>query len=340
MITLSSDIGICPNTIRLKTKKHISTLVIGSRTSLTCRSMIKVLGCIVFCSMATLFPSRAAAQTEADSLFQAPSKSVLGIPEGITDLEVDQEGNIYLLQTKKHRIYKFFEMTEFDSIQVIGGKGIGEEGFNFPSKVTVPNRQSVFILDQMNRRLVQLNTNLRVIKDIDFLTLESKLLTADVESFWPISFVVGPSGELFFLNQEDIKIYKFTTAGTLERAFGGVDYGAGSLSEPYDIVMNSANLVFAVDSTHQKVSIFDLYGTYQYALSFPLEFRWKRLSTFDDNLLFLGEKEIFLYNIFSKKGQTIRFERKEKLVDAVGGKDFLYLLFENQVDLYALSSQK
>jgi hypothetical protein len=285
------------------------------------------------------FLSPLAAQTEADSLFQSPGKVVAGIPQGITDLEVDQEGNLYLLQTAKHRIYKYFEMMGFDSVQVIGGKGIGEEGFNFPSKIAVPNRQSVFILDQMNRRLVQLNTNLRVIKDINFLTLESKLLTANVESFWPVSFVVGPSGELFFLNQDDIKIYKFTTAGTLERAFGGLDYGAGSLSEPFDIVMNSANLVFAVDSTNQKVSIFDLYGTYQYSLSFPLDFRWKRMSTFDENLLFIGEKRLFLYNIFSKKGQTIRFERKENIVDAVGGKDFIYLLFENQVDLYPLGSQ-
>jgi hypothetical protein len=290
--------------------------------------------------MAIQFPCLLQAQTEADSVFQTPSKVVVDIPADITDLEADQEGNIYLLQTKKHRIFKYFEMTGFDSVQVIGGKGIGEEGFNFPSKITVPNRQSVFILDQMNRRLVQLNTNLRVVKDINFLTLESKLLTANVESFWPISFVVGPSGELFFLNQEDIKIYKFTTAGTLERAFGGVDYGGGSLVEPYDIVMNSANLVFAVDSSNQKVSIFDLYGTYQYSLSFPLDFRWKRMSTFDDNLLFLGEKRLFLYNLFSKKGQTIRFERPEKLLDAVGGKDFIYILFENEVALYPLSSQK
>lgn len=283
--------------------------------------------------------SLSTAQTSPDSLFDIPSRVVPKIPAAITDLEVDQEGNLYLLQSSKHRLYKYFAVTDYDSVQMIGGKGLGDEGFNFPSKITVPNRQSVFLLDQMNRRLVQLNTNLKVLKDINFLTLESNLLTANVESFWPISFAVGPSGELYFLNQDDIRIYKFTTAGHLERSFGGLDYGAGSLMEPYDIVLNAANLVFAVDSSNQKVSIYDLYGTYQYSLRFPLDFRWKRMSTFDENLLFLGEHQLFLYNLFSKKGRTIQLSKAEKLVDAVGSRDYIYLLFENQVNLYTLRSQ-
>jgi hypothetical protein len=287
--------------------------------------------------MAMWFPSSLAAQT--DSLFDTPSLVIDSIPGGITDMEVDQEGNLYLLQTDKHRLHKLFKMTGYDSLQTIGGKGLGEEGFDHPSKITVPNRQNVFILDQMNRRLVQLNTNLKVIADVNFLTLESKLLSAKVESFWPISFAVGPSGELYFLNQDDIRIYKFTTAGTLERAFGGLDYGAGSLSEPIDIVLNAANLVFAVDSTHQKVSIFDLYGTYQYNLAFPLDFRWKQMSAVEENLIFLGDHKLFIYNMFSKKGQIFRIARPEKLIDAVASRDFIYLLFENQVDLYPLGSQ-
>ncbi len=297
--------------------------------------------CTVLTLMGILIPSPAEAQISADSLLSKASQSVTHIPKGITDLEVDQEGNLYLLQTDRHRLHKYFEMTDYDSVQVIGGKGLGDEGFNFPNKITVPNRQSVFMLDQMNRRLIQMNTNLKVLKDINFLTLQEGITTEDVESFWPISFAVGPSGELYFLNQDDIRIYKFTTSGILERSFGGLDYGAGSLGEPYDIVMNPANQVFAVDSVNQKLSIFDLYGTYQYALSFNnLDFRWKRVTTFDENLLFLGDHAIFLYNLFSKKGQTIHFKDPIKLVDAVGSNDFLYLLWENRVDLYPLSTEE
>ncbi len=279
---------------------------------------------------------RVQAQTPTDSLFRAPKQTVSTIPKGCTDIEVDQEGNLYLLQTARHRLYKYFEMTDYDSVQAIGGKGLGDEGFNFPSKITVPNRQSVFMLDQMNRRLVQMNTNLKVLKDINFLTLQVDLPGVDTESFWPISFAVGPSGELYFLNQDDIQIYKFATSGNLERAFGGLDYGAGSLAEPFDIVLSANNLVFAVDSSNQKLTIFDLFGTYQYSLSFPLDFRWKRMITLDDNLFFLGEHNIFIYNNFSRQGETIRFPAGPKLIDAVGSRDFIYLLWENRVDLFPL----
>jgi hypothetical protein len=289
--------------------------------------------------MAVPFPSLLPGQTNAESLLRRPGQVISNIPTGITDLEADQEGNVYLLQPGKHKLYKYFKMTGYDSVQTIGGKGIGEEGFNFPSKITVPNRQNIFMLDQMNRRLVQLNTNLKVLKDINFLMLESNLLSADVESFWPISFAVGPSGELYFLNQDDIRIYKFKTNGMLERSFGGLDYGSGSLTEPWDIVLNESNLVFAVDSSSQKVTIFDFYGIYQYSLSFTLGFRWKRLCTFDENLVYIGEHDLFIYNLFSKKYQTIHFDRPEKLIDFVGGKDFIFILWGNEIDLYPLDSE-
>lgn len=252
---------------------------------------------------------------------------------------MDQEGNLYLLQSDKHRIYKRFKMTDFDSVQVIGGKGVGDEGFNFPSKLVVPNRQSVFVLDQMNRRLVQMNTNLRVVADVNFLTLEADLLSADVEAFWPISFAIGPSGESYFLNQDDLKIYKFTTAGKLERAFGGLDYGAGSLQEPYDLTLSPDNLVYAIDSSHQRVTVFDLFGTFQYNLSFPLDFRWKRVSAFDQNLIFLGDRALFLYDTFSKQGQVVAPKGEGRLVDVEGSRDYIYLLWENHVDLYPLERQ-
>jgi hypothetical protein len=215
---------------------------------------------------------------------------------------------------------------------VIGGKGIGEEGFNFPSKMTVLNRQSVWVLDQMNRRIVQLNTNLKVVAEVNFLTLEQSIAEGEPGSFWPISFVVGPSGEMYFLNQEDIRIYKFRTTGKLERSFGGLDYGNGSLREPVDIQVTPNNLVVAVDTANQQLTVFDLFGTHQYNLSFPLKFRWKRLVTFDTKLILVGDCQYFIYDLFSKQGFDAPCTRiSPKIVDLAIDKDNLYILSENSV---------
>jgi hypothetical protein len=286
--------------------------------------------------MASLFPWKALAQSSSDSIFSRPAFTIKNTPTGSTDLEVDQEGNLYLLQPDKHKLRKYFKTSGYDSVLTVGGKGIGREGFNFPTKISVPNRQSIYLLDYMNRRLVLLNTNLKVTAEINFLNTELGALDEDVDLLWPISFTAGPTGELFLLNQENIKIYKLLDDGTVERAFGGTDYGTGSLIDPFDLVINSQNMVFAVDSMEQKVSIFDLYGTYQYSLMPRLPFRWKRLVVVDENLLFLGNHEIYLYNLFSKKGQVVRMKEPETLIDAEGGRDYIYLLFENKINLYRL----
>lgn len=286
------------------------------------------------------FLSKLSAQTDSDSLFHHPERIISPIPSGIIDLEVDQEGNLFLLQPEKHKLHKFFRATGYDSVLTIGGKGIGREGFNYPTKIDVPNRQFCFMLDYMNRRLVHFNTNLKVIRDINFLTLQIDVQEADVEFLWPISFAAGPSGELFLLNQEDIRIYKITAEGQLLRTFGGLDYGTGSLIDPWDIKINDQNYVFAIDSSEQRVSIYDLFGTFQYNLQFPLPFRWTHMTVYGQNLLFFDAHHLFIYNTFSKKGETVHFRESEGIRDIAATRDYIYILFEKKVHLYKLGRSK
>lgn len=230
---------------------------------------------------------------------------------------------------------KLFKATGYDSVQTIGGKGVGEEGFNFPTKICVPNRQSVLLLDYMNRRLVQLNTNLRIVSDLSFLTLDDNLAGTEENNLWPISFIAGPSGEFYLLNQEDLKIYKIIGDGSVERSFGGLDYGTGSVKEPWDLAINANNVVFSIDSTYQEVLIYDLFGTYQYRLAPPLPFRWHHAIPFDNALLLIGQQDIFYYDLATKQGGTVHIKDTPRLRDIAIGRDFLYVLFENQINLYA-----
>ena len=282
-----------------------------------------------------LSPILLRAQQTVDSIFGQPTISVEGILPGTMDIEVDQEGNLYLLQPRKHKVIKRFRNSGFDSSLAIGGKGMGKEGFNFPNKIAVQNRQSVFMLDYMNRRLVQLNTNLKVIEDVNFLTIDLDLDEEDGESLWPTSFVVGPSGELFLLNQEDFKIYKISSGGQFQRSFAGMDYGQGSVKEPWDLAINSANVLFAIDSINQEVQLYDLFGTSLYRLAPALPFRWHHAVPVGTGLLFLGQQAVFYYDLNSKQGSIVKLEGEGKILDAAVGRDFLYILFENRVNLYA-----
>ena len=265
-----------------------------------------------------------------------PFKSLGKIPPFLQDIEVDQEGNIFLLAPQKHKLYKMFATTGYDSIFGIGGKGMRNEGFNSPSKIEVLNRQSVFVLDFNNRRVVMLNTNLKVTKQINFLTVGESLNNENAVDLFPFSFTIGPSGELFLLNQNDYKIYKLNIYGELETSFGGMDYGQGSLEEPVDLSMNYQNYLFVSDTVHQKISVFDLYGTFQYTLSPESSFRWNGMTTFEDFLICFSHDKLFLKNLITKKFIELAPMETGKLLDVAGTKDYFYLLFENKINLYRL----
>lgn len=249
-------------------------------------------------------------------------------------LEVDQEGNFYILETERDRLNKFFVTSRYDSVQTIGGKGIGQEGFNHPTKIEVLNRQSVYVLDEINRRIMVLNTNLKVMNDINFLELQKQAAQKEPDDLWPVSFATGPSGELYLLNQDNYKIYKYNGFGNLENTFGGMDYGNGSLEEPDDLTLNYQNFLFVSDTANQKITVFDLFGVYQYKIHPQIKFRYKGLRTLDNYLILFNDSHMFLMDLFTKRGTEVPLPEVSRLIDIDGNREYFYLLFENKVHLY------
>ena len=188
-------------------------------------------------------PFKISAQAPDSPLFSHPLKTVQPIPANCSSIETDEEGNIYLLQTRSHKLSKLYANRGYDSIQSIGGKGIKGEGLNQPSQILTQNRQTIYLLDQMNRRLVLLNTNLKVTREVNFLELNAGPGSLVDEEIFPVAFAAATSGELFLLNQNDLKIYKLNNQGRLENIFAGLDYGAGSLSDPVEMAMDERNFL-------------------------------------------------------------------------------------------------
>lgn len=238
-----------------------------------------------------------------------------------------------MLSTSQHQVHKLFAATGFDSVLTIGGKGIGSEGFNTPVKIEVQNRQSAFVLDFNNRRILTLNVNLKVVKEINFLDLQDQLFkSGESVTIFPISFAVGPSGELYLLNQDDIKIYKLNIFGEFETVFGGTDYGEGSLTDPDDIALNEGNFLFVSDTVEQKISVFDLYGTYQYAIYPEASFRWKGMAVAGQMLLCYSDTQIFAKNLFSKKYTEMKVAGP--VLDLDASPDKIYVLTGVEVQVF------
>jgi hypothetical protein len=256
----------------------------------------------------------------------------------MTDIELDEEGNIYLLETGKHRLHKWFSQGGYDSVMSIGGKGVGGEGLNKPSQISVTNRQALYCLDLLNRRLLVFNTNLKIVKEVNFLTLEQNNRLGDQGyQIWPIGFEVAPTGDLFLLNQEDNKILKVDVFGRLQTSFGGLDYGEGSLPEPVQIHMNEQNLLFVTDTNAQEVKVFDLFGIYKYTIRGKPEMRFKGIAVMGNNLLFYNDIDIIILNILNNRERKIEVQTGDsKIIDIEISQRILAILTENEVILYQI----
>lgn len=254
--------------------------------------------------------------------------------EGFSDIESDNEGNLFLLNSQSNRICKFLFANSHDSIYCIGGKGNQGEGFLNITKIATKNRQSLYVLDYAKRKITSLNTNLKAISQLDFMTVNAEG-EKEIELF-PSCFDVNEWGDLFLLNYIDNKIYKYSTSGYTGISFGGLDFGDGALQEPSNIAISEHNQIFVGDTTNQCIKVFDLYGVFQQKLDFAQkkELNWKNFVLFADNLLLFNEKKVYLFHLPTNELIPVNFPMlgDEKIKDiCINTKEIILLTNKNVV---------
>jgi hypothetical protein len=292
------------------------------------KASLALLGCLVFAG---------ASAQPADTL-----KPVwqLALRHEATHLAIDEERNVILLDAPHNRVYKYLRFFSYDSVMAMGGPGVQGEGFSQPLNLRVPNRNTIMLLDYNNRRLVLLNTNLRVIRDHDF--EEQAVPTAESAApvfLFPLAFDVGPVGEWFVLNNDDYRIYKYDQYGRFENVFGGSNYGDGRLLSPTDVRTNRDNLLYMPDTLHRTIVVYDNYGVYQYSLQPQLPFAWRQLRPWPPALVLFDSTQLALYD---PRSQTVsvpdmraQIARHGPILDVDPRKEGVYVLFKKAVILYS-----
>ncbi|MCB0840336.1 MAG: hypothetical protein KDD63_14820 [Bacteroidetes bacterium] len=274
------------------------------------------------------------AQLVKDGLFNNPELTITEIPAA-SNMDIDDEGNILLIDPVKSQVFKLLKDTRYDSSIVIGGRNQREEGFLSLKKVVSKNRQSIYILDDADRRITLLNTNLKIIGNTHFLNLEN---FDNDEEIYPISFDISIAGEQYVLNQQDNRIYKFNPFGKLENVFGGLDYGAGSLFHPVDVIVSANNFVYVVDTSAQNLMVFDNYGVFRYKLEIKAPFRWSQVSVSASLIICYNQSQVYIENIQSGKNQLFKPELPNRIRDVKIKGSSIYLLTEKEIFLYKIKS--
>ncbi len=83
-----------------------------------------------------------------------------------SDIVVDKNGNIYILDTGNHRIQKFDMSGKY--LATLGEKGQGPVEFNMPYSLDIDDENRLIICDQGNLRIQVLNTDGKSIETVNF----------------------------------------------------------------------------------------------------------------------------------------------------------------------------
>jgi len=166
-------------------------------------------------------------------------------------LSTDAEGNLYVADSKNHRIQKL--RADGTVLATWGGEGNEPGKFKDPCGIAVGSDNHVYVADTWNHRVQKFDTSGKFL-------LEWKAQTG----FWgPRGIAVAPdSSAVYVTDTGNKRVVKFDTSGNEIVAWGKDGSKPGELIEPVGITVNKAGQVIVADTGNHRVQYFDADGKF------------------------------------------------------------------------------
>jgi hypothetical protein len=176
-------------------------------------------------------------------------------------LDLDSEGNIFIVDRGKNRIVKLSSEGLFKT--EVGGYGSGREELNDPRDIDAHLTLNVYVTDYNNNRIIRYDSNLNYLNEY----------ASDIESpiyfEMPLSVAVSGQYDIFVLEELNRKIIKANRFNQPLITFGGNTENLGQLLRPYQIATGSDNKIFVSDPGKKSIVIFDYLGNFIRELVIP-----------------------------------------------------------------------
>lgn len=169
-----------------------------------------------------------------------------------SDVSVDDEGNIYIVDSGNHRIAVFDN--DGESISIISKKGQKQSELTNPVGIDVDDK-NIYVADKDNHRIQIFNKDGTIKRNIT-LRLEGKLVR-------PVDIVFNQDLKLFYItgnNNHKVMVYDYS--GKLLHQWGGEGTNRGEFRYPATISIFENN-VYVVDVLNSRVQIFNAKGELQ-----------------------------------------------------------------------------
>ncbi len=215
---------------------------------------------------------------------------LIGETGGFSDLvaaSIDPSGNAYVVDRDANMVHKL-DRNAFIQ-QSIGGYGWGNHEFDRPSDIWAENGMDIFVADYGNHRIQRFDRRLSYVG-----TLETRTTGFDIEQFgYPIGVVMNREGELFVVDEENLRIVSFGGIDRHRRTFGGMEAGRYRISSPKKIELYADDFIVVRDGN--RLLFFDQFGSpYR---EFPSRFlpSYKDFAIADDYIFLLRGETIDVF---------------------------------------------
>ena len=167
-------------------------------------------------------------------------------------LAFDSENNLYVTDLGNARVQKFDSNGTF--LSEWGSMGSSPGNFGNPSGIAISG-EFVFVVDNRNHNVQKFDL------DGNFITMWGSFGNDNGSFKSPRGITISDDQFIFVVDSGNARVQKFTFDGEYVSHFGQSGKRGGNFITPVDIAINS-NKIFVTDSTHNRINIFNLDGTY------------------------------------------------------------------------------
>ena len=172
-------------------------------------------------------------------------------PTGVT---VDDDDNIYVVDTNNHRIQKFSSDGRF--VASVGTRGSNPLEFIFPFGIGFNKKNGkLYVCDNDNHRIQVLETDLTHHCSFGSRGSGNKQFNC------PYNIALDRDGNVYLADEHDHHIQVFTPEGQYLRMFGSLGTGPGELCEPAGVAIDG-DQVYVTEYSNDRVSVFNTEGKF------------------------------------------------------------------------------
>jgi hypothetical protein len=256
----------------------------------------------------------------------------VGTFQRATRIVVGTQGTIYVLDADENKVSLFSNLQ--DAPKTLGGFGWSSSSFDKPTGVATDG-VNIYVSDFGNHRIQRFD------REFNYISSLSTRDTSDISSRfgYPLDIALSEIGDLFILDGENIRVMKFNSQGSFERAFGDINAGKGKLQNPMKLMATNYR-IYVGDKN--KILVYDYFGNFLGSVGDGILSNLTGFTILKNGLIAASNDSIWWFTregIFQKKSSLshiISGDRIDQIQDIAWKGDQLFILSQHRIHIFKL----